>query len=346
MKYFSCPMIESFFLNFNGRIDAGNKSLGLCCEPLNDKPSIEFSGDVKSMLSQLIRMRDGIIEESRECAFGLLADRRHSAGCANCANYQENQWTSDGLIHYVNLSMYPAPCQCKCIYCGIQKDKEMMNAKTEDAKKSYEKLFEMLEYALEHGMIAPDAIWQVSSGEISIHPYKDRIFELIKGRTAIFYTNCFIYDEQIAENLHNNPNSAINLSIDAGLPQTWYKVKGVDNFEQIMENLTKYFMATTRKGQISLKYIVLPGINDTYEDYQSLIEIMKTIQVPHLTISRDTTKKYDVHNKEFEELIGASGYLLAMCHKNNISNDMFTFTPEERKMVIEFAKELLKTGQV
>ncbi|MGN1156852.1 MAG: hypothetical protein ACI4TK_11800, partial [Agathobacter sp.] len=72
MKYFSCPMIENFFLTIQGRIDAENKSLGLCCEPLDDKPSIEFSGDVKSMLSKFIRMRDGIIEESRECAFDLL----------------------------------------------------------------------------------------------------------------------------------------------------------------------------------------------------------------------------------------------------------------------------------
>ena len=298
------------------------------------------------MLSQLIRMRNGIIEESKEIAWGLKNEHSCSGGCVNCANYQKNQWRSDGLIHYVNLSMYPAPCQCKCIYCGIHKDSAKMNTNTEDSKRAYEILFEMLEYAKEHGMIAPNVRWQVSSGEITIHPYKDRIFELIKGQAATFFTNCFIYDEQIAENLHNNPNSAINLSIDAGLPQTWYKVKGVDNFEKVAENLVKYYMATTRKGQISLKYIVLPGINDTYEDFQSLIEIMKTIEVPHLTISRDVGKKYSSHDKEFEELIVATGYLLAMCHKNNISNDMFTFTPEEREKAVEVAEELLKTGQV
>lgn len=138
-------------------------------------------------------------------------------------NYQKNQWGSDGLVHYVNLSMYPAPCQCKCIYCAIQRDKKFMNASTEEAKKAYDKLFEMLEYAVEHEIIAPDARWQVSSGEITIHPYKDRIIELVKNKSSIFYTNCFLFDEKIAGILHDNPNSAINLSIDAGLPQTWKK---------------------------------------------------------------------------------------------------------------------------
>ncbi len=197
------------------------------------------------------------------------------------------------MIHYVNLSMYPAPCQCKCIYCGVHKGESGAFNKAACGE-YYEQLFETLDYAREIGLIAANATWQVSSGEIAIHPYKDRIFNLIKNQRVVFYTNCFIFDEGIAQNLSANPNSAINLSIDAGTPQTWLKVKGVNNFEDIAINLVKYFNASARPGQITLKYIVLPGINDNIQDYLSVIELMKILKVKHLTIARDTSIKYSI----------------------------------------------------
>ena len=77
---------------------------------------------------------------------------------------------------------------------------------------------------------------------------------MVKGKTANFYTNAFVFDEDIAQNMHNNPNSFINLSIDAGTPQTWKKVKGFDNFDKVTDNLVKYYVNCARPGQITLKY--------------------------------------------------------------------------------------------
>ena len=162
----------------------------------------------------------------------------------------------------------------------------------------------------------------------------------------MFYTNCMKYDEDIAQNLHDNPNSAINLSIDSGTPETWKKVKGIDNFDKVTENLARYYTQSARSGQITLKYIVLPGVNDIYEDYQSLMEIMKVLEVKHLTLSRDTRIKYDISRKERTKLASAAAYLLAMCHKNGITNDMFTYTQEEQKETIQLAREILRRGQV
>lgn len=204
----------------------------------------------------------------------------------------------------------------------------------------------MLELAERCGILAPDAIWQVSSGEIAIHPYRERIINLVRGRRAVFYTNCMKFDEGIAQNLHDNPVSGINLSIDAGTPETWKKIKGIDNFEKVTENLARYYTQSARPGQISLKYIVLPGLNDVYEDYQSLIEIMKVLEVKHLTLSRDGRKKYSMNREERTKLLGAAAYLLAMCYKNGISNDMVTYSQEEQNEVVRLAEEILLRGQV
>lgn len=90
----------------------------------------------------------------------------------------------------------------------------------------------------------------------------------------------------------------------------------------------------------------MPDINDIYEDYISLVEIMKALQVKHLTIARDTRKKYNMTPEDRVKLTGAAAYLLALCAKNEITNDMFTYTLEEQAETIQLAKEILLSGQL
>lgn len=348
MKYYSCPLIENYFLNFNGRIDIDGKCMTLCCENIDEKPGAAFLKSPQQSIESFRRERAETIAES--VRFSLLGgsedERKFTAGCAKCANFLEGDYGNfDGLIHYVNLSMYPAPCQSKCIYCDVHGGENGAFNKRLHAE-YYEKLFDILDYAQKKGLIANNATWQVSSGEIAIHPYKERILNLVKNKNAIFYTNCFIFDEKVAANLKANPLSAINLSIDSGTPQTWRKIKGVDNFEAVTVNLVKYFKNSARPGQITLKYIILPGINNNLEDYSSIIEIMKILQVNHLTIARDTRIKHLHGDEQSELLMRAAGYLAAMLHKNGMTMDMFTYAPAERERVVAFANELLQMGKV
>lgn len=344
--YYSCDLIDMFAFNINGRMDGGVKCVALCCESIEDKPAIPFEGSSEEILEKFFTMRLGVIEEGKRYLSNEITDgRKYTLGCVKCANYKLGDWHEAGLIHYVNLSMYPAPCQSKCIYCGVHKGKSGSYIK-EKSGQYYERLFNMLDLARQKGIIAPNATWQISSGEIAIHPYKDRIFDLVENQRATFYTNAFIFDERIAMNLQTNPYSAINVSIDAGTPNTWFEIKGVDNFEEVAMNLVKYFNSSSRAGQITLKYIVLPGINNTLGDYKSLIEMMKILKVNHLTISRDTSIKYSISSDETKQLIIASAYILALLSKNGLSADMFTYTPSEQEQAIELAKRLIESESI
>jgi pyruvate-formate lyase-activating enzyme len=321
----------------------------LCCEGVEDIPGTAFGGSPRDSIENFRRNRAEIIAESvRLSLLGDVLPPEHSytAGCRKCANYISGEYGGgDGLIHYVNLSMYPAPCQCKCVYCDIHSGESgRFNRELHGAH--YKMLFEVLGYAKSNGRIAANAVWQISSGEITIHPYKSRIIDLVKHFSAVFYTNCFIFDKDKAKNLNKNLNSAINLSIDSGTPATWHKVKGVDNFETVTENLAKYRAASTRPGQISLKYIVLPGINDNLADYNAVAEIMGILGTKHLTIARDTNLKYSLGDAERKALISAAARLVLILHKNSLTFDMFTFTPQERDSVIAAAKAMLRVGDI
>lgn len=152
MKIYSCPMIVNQYLNFNGRIDTGQKVMSLCCEALPvksaQKPAISLEGDPEDVLERFLEMRNIMLASSlKEGDKAKTVTKDAWLGCRHCANYQKADWQPQLQVTYVNLSMYPAPCQCKCIYCGAYRQWE----NTDAVKESYEKMFQILELADQGG---------------------------------------------------------------------------------------------------------------------------------------------------------------------------------------------------
>ncbi len=191
MKYLSCNLISRMTLNINGRIDSDPKVLSFCCENIPSRPGIPLTDDAEESLERFIGLRNLLLAQ------GFRTPDKTRFGCEGCSNYYEDEWSINPFIGYVNISAYPAPCQCKCCYCEAQKWDDSL-----EVKKAYVHLFDFLELADSSGAIDPDAVWQISTGEITIYPFKKRILNLVKNKTSVFYTNAFIYDEQIAQNLH------------------------------------------------------------------------------------------------------------------------------------------------
>jgi pyruvate-formate lyase-activating enzyme len=206
----------------------------------------------------------------------------------------------------------------------------------------YEKVFDALEYALGEGLIDPMAMWQLSCGEITIHPFAERLLDLAKDRVANFLTNCFRFDPRIAANLAANPNSIMNLSIDAGTGGTWRKVKGFDNFGAVVENLGRYRESCSRPDQITLKYLIFPGMNDGPEDIEGLIGLMKRLQTRTLSLARDCRTKYEPGKEDTEALLAAAAHFVAALYRNGLTCDMLWFAPSERERVKSLAVDVLR----
>ena len=331
---YSCPQIAGHSLNFEGPVDEDG-CIALCCEKhIPNHPAMGFAGTAEETLERFLGMRALAAAECRD----NTENPRY--GCRQCAYLRKADWHFAPRICYVNLSMYPAPCQSKCLYCC--EAGHLNRSFTPEVDHAYEKLFDFLEYADQRGMIDPKATWQVSSGEITLHPYKDRIMELVRDRHAVFYTNAFLFDEAIAQKLHDDPDSAIDLSIDAGTPETWRKVKGIDNFETVLSNLHRYRRNCAGPGQIILKYIILPDVNDGPEDLSAAVEIAKRLDVRCLTIARDTEKKYSSDNEYRSKLLEAAARLLVLGCSNGMMIDMYTYSLEERAEAVKLAKKLLE----
>lgn len=339
MKYSACKSIADMHLVINSAIHVDKRPVTLCCEnlpgvPLSDDPAITY-GQLFVLRSQLVA--DGVSDAK---------DTRTDVFCKRCFNYQQEDWACRPLISHVNLSVYPSPCQSRCCYCGVRNNSAMYGNKSlmesPEVKLAYDRLFKLIDYGQKNGFIFPDATYQVSCGEITIHPYKRQIMELTRGKTTTYYTNAFQYDADIGRELHCNPDTKINLSIDAGIPETWHKVKGVNNFDQVISNLVHYYQDSIQPGQITLKYIVLPGVNDTLEDYCSIVEIMKVLEVNNLSITRNLFERYTLNDNQRVQLASAAAYLMAILKKNGLEFSLSLYSKEEIDYATQLMNEILE----
>jgi molybdenum cofactor biosynthesis enzyme MoaA len=132
------------------------------------------------------------------------------------------------------------------------------------------------------------------------------------------------FDEKIAENLKNNKFSRIFTSIDAGTSETFSLVKGLDSFQDFLTNVKKYL----QYGKVTLKYIVMPGINDSDADFCGITRVMKNMGLDSLYITRDYNAPVT------EKVLKSISRLVSMLEQNELKCDYrYYLTREESAKV-------------
>ncbi|MBR2132132.1 MAG: radical SAM protein, partial [Oscillospiraceae bacterium] len=306
--YYSCQFMENVHFMFEGWLGDVRKRIRFCCASVPNRPEVNWSTiDTSSeILWRFFAYRDHWVEESKQFNSCQPEEGRSlTAPCVGCSSYQKKNWLSDRRIHTTNLSMYPSPCQSKCFYCDLHSNGQTRWIETAEIRESYEKIFDLLERAKNDGAFQKGANWEIATGEIAIHPYREKILNLMGQDNARFYTNGMKYDNQIAKKLSENPRSEIVVSIDSGTSETWYKIKGVDNFEIVKENLLKYQKMCIDLEQIAIKYIVFPGINDSDADFLGAIDLLKQLKITRLEVSCDARPEH--RDEKFRQDVIRSG---------------------------------------
>lgn len=282
-----------------------------CCYDYSKKISINIDEDMIKTYNNIL----SILSIKNDFTEQQLKNKYPD--CYYCPYRNLPNKNKNPKIDFVNLSLYPSPCQCNCFYCDIRKNKKMMTYKSVDLKQ-YEFVFEVLNQLIKNNFIFADTRWQVSCGEITIHPLKNQIYNFTKNKNVTYYTNCCTYDQELENILSSNINSRINFSIDCGNSPTWSKIKGLNNFNQVISNLEKYIHHSTPK-QIELKYILLTDINDDNKNFNDIINIMQKNNLNKIIITRN----YDIEITE--ALIKAKDRFIQLLTKNNIDYELTSF---------------------
>ena len=129
MKYYSCDMIE-YHLTIEGRIDEEG-AIRFCCESIEGRPAISLFDTPEETIRNFLGMKAWVkaegLKKEKNPKFYEKYESLCTKACDKCKKYQNKEWHTDGLIHHVSLAMYPAPCQCRCVYCSVINKEQNMD---------------------------------------------------------------------------------------------------------------------------------------------------------------------------------------------------------------------------
>lgn len=265
-KYFSCDYLES-------GISVCGDGVKNCCGNEYDEfsrlPALPLDDqllyNVDAFLERFFELKKQIIEKNR---------RGEKTHCTNCPYLKYDYWAKDKVIKILNFSLDHS-CNLMCDYCYKQQKDYVKPQKQID-------IVELIKSLKESKYVRIDAPIYYSSGEICIQKNANDIIELLKPYEVTFYTNATRYNNNIHE-IIKKPQSCAIISLDSGTPGTYARIKGVDMFGVVCENIKKY---ASDGGHIILKYIIKEE-NSNSQDINGFLALCQTLNIKNIRISRD-----------------------------------------------------------
>ncbi|MBR6163588.1 radical SAM protein [bacterium] len=278
--YTSCPWIESGVCFDNGVYGSNIK---LCCymsapgggnsmiftdywgEKINWRKFFKIKNDYRA-----IQKNGGTIKE-----------------CEGCIFFETREWNNKDYIDSIIVDHFTR-CNCNCIYCYTEEDKQGYNN-----LKTYN-LLPVIKDMFKYNILKPGGAIGFGGGEPTILEEFEELTELLLKNK---FTNIRInssgikFSPIIAKGIASRQITVV-VSMDSATRETYKKIKQIDAFDKVCENLIKYSQAQTQTGFVVNKYIIIPEINDTKEEIMKWVDFNKENKIESLVI--------DVENSRFE----------------------------------------------
>ena len=241
--------------------------LAFCCG--SSYPYVDFNEDF-SFIKDFADYRDSLIKR--------CADNNFEDVCKKCGLINEGWRPVNPKINNINYFTGGA-CNYKCIYCQSHvhddeyKDNQFIGL---------DKL--IMEFSKNNMLADYYNIDLLTAGEVTVHPKRKELFAALNTYSNVVSTNSYKFDKDLYQQMNEKP-IRLFVSIDAGTRETYKKIKSVDGFDKVRENLKKY--ADSKCGLVTLKYIFLPGINDKAEEIDGFVQLCEDTNAVTGIISYD-----------------------------------------------------------
>lgn len=227
-------------------------------------------------------------------------------------------------------------CDCSCIYCCEQylsQRKIVLKSKKSD----YYDLLPIIQECYKQDIIDKDNLdVHFQGGNVSVlDEFEDLVNIFIKNgvKRVEIATNGIKY-LPIIEEIADKTFVDINISIDSGCQETFKKIKTVDKFNEVVENLKKYIKLPVL---LRLKYILVRGYNDNIQEIEKYINLMQEIGITNSELMIDQCDNEFIKDGEFK--IPDYYYNLFNFYKQKSSEVGIKPT------IWEYIEEILKKGE-
>ena len=294
-----------------------------CCSNV-EGPGVEITDFTKIDKTQIMAEKNKCIE--------MLNNGEIPEKCKGCVEYKEKSFmdkvkekftqTNSNLISYIIIDHFKQ-CDCSCIYCSQKK-------LYSDSTQKYEVL-PIIQQLFDANMIdAKNLRVEFQGGNISVLNEFDNIIGYLKSKQCNKYSILTNMIKYLPTFKMLDGQSIICVSLDCGSKEVFKKIKNVDAFDEVVNNLKQIRKDTTVVMQT--KYIVVKDVNDNKEELEKFLNIAKDID-PNNTIIleidyNDTFmtpgKRFDVPKHYAELFEFAEKY----CNENNLHYYVAPYTKD------------------
>lgn len=307
MRYKFCHQLK------NNIFFANNEIIHCCAgsESIAPKFRSNYFGEIFSG-EELIKEK---VEAQNRAKSGMLP----FSSCKNCFSYEENDWDDDCSIKDISISHWTA-CNCNCFYCYSAKDKEYFNS-----RKPYD-LLPVLENI--KSVISPDCKVRFIGGDVAMLKEFDDLIKFFSdlGVKDFYVPTSGIKFLNVLENLLSKGLARAIISLDAGDRETYKKIKQVDCFEKVVENMQKYVAAAKVGGAVfEAKYIIIPNVNDTFEQVQKWLDLCVSMGIKNVGMDFETNYLVNCPDKIPDNAVKLEEFVEKTASENGMKYCRFTY---------------------
>ena len=222
--------------------------------------------------------------------------------CRECVLLIRKDWSEENHIKSVIFDHFTA-CNCDCYYCYTHADKKKYNS-----LKTYNVL-KIVKDMHKRGILQTGGQIGFGGGEPTILKEFDSLlkFLLDNGYDNINVPTSGIRYSPILERGIKEGKARVLCSIDSGCRETYRKIKNVDAFDKVVNNLKKYARHKKNYDGVNCKYIICPGYNDNIEEAEKFLNLCKSTGIEAITIAVESIwmqeHRYDKDNKAMLNII-------------------------------------------
>lgn len=236
-------------------------------------------------------------------------------GCMGCYSLETKEWNEDKYISHINFNHWKN-CNSRCIYCYTR---NKVYPKHDNIYESVKRLVDS-EYFRNDGEIT------FQGGEPTIlEEFGDLVELFIRKNTKMrVHSSGIHFSNNAAWGLRAGLITIV-ISIDAGTPDTYYKIKNVRCFDEVCESIKEYAknINDTNENLLKIKYIIVPGINDSIEEIDKWFDIVTENKIKNVIVDVEYSYARQNVNSISEHVYMLMDYIKYKAEKSNIIFDTY-----------------------
>ena len=263
--------------HLQGGITFIHQAFRTCC---SNKRGVTFINNYKGEdidWKKIAKRRKEII---KNCQKGILPPN-----CVGCVDLEKKHWDKNNLINNIFIHHWDH-CNCGCVYCVAANHAQFLQKEPKPSR--YYEVYKHLVQMYKYKMISPDVHVELVGGDLTVLDESDKIINLFIDngvKEMAFHSSCIYYSKGIERALKEVPSVNLDFSVDCGNRELYKKIKRIDAFDSVAENLRRYMAASEKSvDSMEAKYIIVDGYNDNIKAIDEWIDFINSIGIKHAKV--------------------------------------------------------------